>query len=187
MMIVGNTELPRTRLVAVLDGKRVFSVLRDPSGPTWCYECAAESCKHTEAVASAVASGTAPAPVRRKASGGKRADAGRPKGAIVGTDTERFWKNVNSKNKHPDDCWIWKRGTHGHPQLFLLTDGRHVAVHRWAYAAFIGCIPEGLVIDHLCAVQKCVNPQHLEAVTAGENVRRGSKPHFEMRGLSQSQ
>jgi hypothetical protein len=31
-----------------------------------------------------------------------------------------------------------------------------------------------LQIDHLCNVRNCVNPAHLEAVTAHENMRRMS-------------
>jgi hypothetical protein len=32
---------------------------------------------------------------------------------------------------------------------------------------------EGLVIDHLCRVPLCVNPEHLEPVTLRENILRG--------------
>lgn len=48
--------------------------------------------------------------------------------------------------------------------------------HRVAYEHYRGPIPDGLVIDHLCSVRNCINPAHLEAVTIGENTRRGESP-----------
>ena len=79
MNITAATELPRSQLVVVTDGKRIYTILHDPDGTTWCAEDAVPTDRHTAAVASAIAAGTAPAPVRRKASGGRRAGAGRPK------------------------------------------------------------------------------------------------------------
>lgn len=48
--------------------------------------------------------------------------------------------------------------------------------HRFAYELHKGPIPKGLEIDHLCRNTLCVNPNHLEAVTHRENVRRGTSP-----------
>lgn len=47
-----------------------------------------------------------------------------------------------------------------------------VLVHRYAYELLVAPIPEGMTIDHLCLVKQCVNPQHMEVVTRGENTRR---------------
>lgn len=46
-------------------------------------------------------------------------------------------------------------------------------VHRVAYELRVGPIPEGMQIDHLCRVRRCVNPAHLEPVSQTENIRRG--------------
>lgn len=71
-------------------------------------------------------------------------------------------------------CWVWSGGRTGYrlryPSFF---DGtRTVRAHRWAYERWIGLVPEGLQLDHLCRRPLCVNPAHLEAVTASENKRR---------------
>lgn len=68
----------------------------------------------------------------------------------------------------------------------VYADGRSDRAHRAAYRKAYGPIPEGLVIDHTChnvdpdcpggatcLHRRCVNPDHLEAVTIGENVMRG--------------
>ena len=46
--------------------------------------------------------------------------------------------------------------------------------HRWSYEYFIGPIPEGMHLDHLCRNRRCVNPEHLEPVTCRENLLRGT-------------
>lgn len=40
---------------------------------------------------------------------------------------------------------------------------------------FVGPIPEGLHLDHLCRVRRCVNPAHLEPVTQAENNYRQAR------------
>lgn len=44
--------------------------------------------------------------------------------------------------------------------------------HRWSYTYFVGPIPDGHEVDHLCRVKLCVRPSHLEPVTPEENMRR---------------
>lgn len=74
-------------------------------------------------------------------------------------------------------CWIWTgtqmRGGYGQARL---QDGRSTGAHRASYMAFVGPIPDGLQIDHLCRIRLCVNPDHLEAVTPRVNVLRSMSP-----------
>lgn len=76
-------------------------------------------------------------------------------------------------------CWEWRSTIlrTGYPQIGAGGAGcKTLLAHRVAYELFVGPIPEGLTIDHLCRVRHCVNPAHLEAVTLRENVLRGDTP-----------
>jgi len=72
-----------------------------------------------------------------------------------------------------NSCWEHKNNSNGDGYVAIEHLGQRKLVHRVAYEHFIGPIPEGLEIDHLCRNRRCFNPQHLEAVTKKENVMRG--------------
>jgi hypothetical protein len=79
------------------------------------------------------------------------------------------------------DCWEWQgaKGANGYGRIRVTEEfGVHRVemTHRAAYAAFVGPIPEGLHLDHLCRNRICCNPAHLEPVTSAENVLRGDAP-----------
>lgn len=86
---------------------------------------------------------------------------------------ERFHAKVIETD---DGCWCWQGALtyNGYGQFW---DGtKTVRAHRWSYQHYVGAIPEGLTIDHLCKNPACVKPTHLEAVTIRENVLRGTGP-----------
>jgi hypothetical protein len=51
--------------------------------------------------------------------------------------------------------------------------GRVVTIHRAAWELYVGPIPDGSVLDHLCRNRACFRPDHLEPVTHQENIIRG--------------
>jgi hypothetical protein len=81
---------------------------------------------------------------------------------------KRFWLKVWPRG----DCWEWRgrRDRNGYGQV------TGDSAHRRAFEMAKGPIPAGLTIDHLCRHPWCVKPSHLEAVSIGENVRRGQAP-----------
>ena len=75
----------------------------------------------------------------------------------------------------PYGCLLWTayKQANGYG-VFAVNRELHKA-HRVAWVlANQQSIPENAVIDHLCRVRSCVNPQHLEAVTQRENLLRGN-------------
>jgi hypothetical protein len=81
---------------------------------------------------------------------------------------------VEEDRGHSTRCWIWQLScnTGGYPQGRPPRSPATTRISRVAYEVFVGPIPEGLELDHLCRVIRCCNPAHLEPVTHAENMRR---------------
>ena len=84
------------------------------------------------------------------------------------------------------ECWQWqgKPNLNGYGEINY--EGRTQRAHRVSYVAFKGEVPAGLQVDHTCHSndttcaggpkcphRACINPDHLEAVTAAVNAQRG--------------
>lgn len=88
-------------------------------------------------------------------------------------ESVRFWRKVDTTNG-PDACWIWRGSLakKGYGQFSTVRDGRVTTIraHRWAFLDAGGEIPADRQLHHTCNMPACVNPKHLQVVTAQENI-----------------
>lgn len=126
--------------------------------------------------------------------------ASSPRRAPQRKQLDLFSKVFARTTPGPDGCVIYTgpEKTRGYGRVSL-GKRRHASAHRLAYELQVGPIPDGMTIDHLChnrsttcpggrtcIHRRCVNPQHLEAVTSEENTRRAAaRPNHMMGGRGQ--
>lgn len=78
-------------------------------------------------------------------------------------------------------CWIWigSLNNRGYGQVKKSAPGRGcMLAHRAMYELYVGTIPQGLELDHLCRNRSCVRPDHLQPVLHQENMRRGVNGNY---------
>ncbi len=104
--------------------------------------------------------------------------SGTLEGRVIKSPSFYFWRQVNKT----DTCWLWtgKDVTpNGYGRFTYRVSQWHqrrTMAHRWAYEELVDPIPEGMTLDHLCGVNLCVNPAHLELVSLRENILRSDNP-----------
>lgn len=71
-------------------------------------------------------------------------------------------------------CWLWMGSVISEKRGYgrFVIPGLTRLAHRAAYLIYRGDLPVDLQVDHKCRNTFCVNPDHLEVVTAAENLRR---------------
>lgn len=72
-------------------------------------------------------------------------------------------------------CWRWLGKIHKNGYGQINAGGKYGKIlwaHRVSFGLFIGPIPAGKEIDHLCRNKWCVNPMHLDPVTHRKNILR---------------
>ena len=99
---------------------------------------------------------------------------GKPKRYIAGHGCSRINKPYLIEDRgYESPCWIWEFSLTSQGYASVEFGGKKHYVHRINYQKFVGSIPEGYELDHLCENRCCVNPYHLEPVMHRENARRG--------------
>lgn len=75
----------------------------------------------------------------------------------------------------PDSCWPWlSKGKPVEGYGYVTVKQKTRLAHVVSYEMYVGPVPEGLTLDHLCVNSPCINPKHLEPVTMQENILRGN-------------
>jgi hypothetical protein len=79
--------------------------------------------------------------------------------------------HIESKIRRTNECWLWTGEVcrNGYGRAWY--KGVRSAAHRVVYSLLVGGNIEGKQLDHVCCVRNCVNPEHLQPVTAKKNCR----------------
>lgn len=108
---------------------------------------------------------------------------------IQGDTEKRLLSRIDQRG--PDECWPWTGAKSQTGYGLAGAGGRRgggAAAHRMVYETFVGPIPDGKDIDHLCHVAEkckggitcphraCCNPKHLAPEESVANTMRGNSP-----------
>lgn len=88
----------------------------------------------------------------------------RPRGTVQQRFEAKYTPEPNT------GCWLWTAAINATGYGIMAVPGRSTQLaHRIAWELFRSPIPDGLVIDHLCRVRCCVNPDHFRLVPPAIN------------------
>lgn len=93
------------------------------------------------------------------------------------TKEARFLRQTEKRGE--DECWRFagtgkgagKGAAAGSGYGQLWHSGKKVPAHTFSWQYYIGPIPDGMQVDHLCRNTLCVNPKHLQLVSPKQNTQ----------------
>lgn len=68
-----------------------------------------------------------------------------------------------------EGCWEFSGSRNAHGYGTMGVRQKTYLTHRLAYEAWVGPIPDGLIVRHKCDNPPCINPEHLELGTYSDN------------------
>lgn len=85
-------------------------------------------------------------------------------------DIERFANKFTASG----GCWEWFAASNQDGYGCFRFKGKTYSAHSFIYQVLKGILAENLVVDHSCNNPKCVNPEHLKAMTQRENILKST-------------
>lgn len=80
------------------------------------------------------------------------------------------------QHENENACWIWIGSRNKFGYGLFGYDRVYTVAYRLSYELFVGRIPDGMAVRHMCNNPPCVNPKHLKLGTNAENMRDKTKP-----------
>lgn len=99
-----------------------------------------------------------------------------PMDASINEQELAFMRYVKLPQDYRKSCWAWQGPTQqNQATLFERTAGggrKKIYAIRRSYQLFIGDIPPGYIVTHICKNVLCVNPYHLKIVKRLNNTKK---------------
>lgn len=71
----------------------------------------------------------------------------------------------------------------GHRYATISYKGKRYKAHRFVYAALVAPLDASEVVHHKCSNKRCINPEHLQPITAMENNAEMMQRHYYLRRI----